>query len=696
MPARRAVALQVLGQVPVLWIWDNVEPVAGFPAGTPSPWSAEEQRELADFLRDCRTTKAKFLLTSRRDERAWLDDLPRRIAIRPMPMQERVELARALAEKAGRQLADVQDWRPLLRFTEGNPLTITALVRQALRDNLQTREQIEAFVEALRSGEAAFDDEQSEGRTRSLGAALAYGFEHAFNDDERRQLALLHFFQGFVNVDALRVMGDPAADWCLPEVRGLTRDAGISLFDRAAEVGLLTAIGQGYYAIHPAVPWFFRQEFGRHFPPVLGSQSARANPALAATRAFVEATGRLGNFYHDEYSDGNCGAIAVIQAEESNMLYARRLARQNDWWNPLTSVMQGLHVLYAHTGRRSEWRRLVEEIVPDFVEPVGDGPLPGREARWSLVTGYRVDLAREMRQWQKANDLQQVRVDWNRRRAHDAITRLEQEAGLRAQATAPCPLSERIRRLGQKVTGNDRNEVRILAVSLGKLGDVRRELLNCDCVTAYREALELMNVIDDRAGAAPCAFNLGNAYKDLKPIRNLDEAERWYREGLRFVPDEDVMGRARCIGQLGAVALERFDEALAARRPEVELRRYLRDALKAYNQVLAMLPENAFAELAVTRNQLGLTYGQGRDFERALTHFREAIRYMELSENRFGAGQARMNVAVVLAELGQLPDVREYALATLRDFESYGAGAAEKFQETKRLLDKIEQKLQPS
>ena len=49
---RRDVALQLLAQVPVLWIWDNIEPVAGFPAGTPSAWTPAEQHELAGFLRD--------------------------------------------------------------------------------------------------------------------------------------------------------------------------------------------------------------------------------------------------------------------------------------------------------------------------------------------------------------------------------------------------------------------------------------------------------------------------------------------------------------------------------------------------------------------------------------------------------------------------------------------------------------------
>ena len=81
---RREVALLVLQQIPVLWIWDNVEPIAGFPSGTPSTWSEAEQKELADFLRAvCDGTKAKFLLTSRRDEDKWLQQLPTRLTLPP-------------------------------------------------------------------------------------------------------------------------------------------------------------------------------------------------------------------------------------------------------------------------------------------------------------------------------------------------------------------------------------------------------------------------------------------------------------------------------------------------------------------------------------------------------------------------------------------------------------------------------------
>src|SRR5205823_14414399 len=131
---------------------------------------------------------------------------------------------------------DMEDWQPLLQFSGGNPLALTVVVGQALRDNLRTQAQIEGYVKRLQDGEAAFRDEASEGRSKSLGASLSYGFERGFDEAGRRRLALLHLFQGFVDVDALRQMGHPNADYCLDSVRGLTREAGLALLDRAAEI----------------------------------------------------------------------------------------------------------------------------------------------------------------------------------------------------------------------------------------------------------------------------------------------------------------------------------------------------------------------------------------------------------------------------------------------------------------------------
>ena len=661
METRRDVALQVLRQVSVLWIWDNVEPVTGFPAGTESAWSAAEQQELRAFLAAVRETKAKILLTSRRDERVWLEDLPRRVAVPPMPMRERLQLAGALVAQRGGRLAALPDLRPLLRFTRGNPLTILVTVGEALRSGIDAPEALDAFVDSLRRGEAAFADEATENRAMSLGASLAYGFARAFDDGERKVLALLHLFQGFVDVDVLRWMGNPEADWCLAAVRGLTRERGVALLDRAAEIGLLGALGGGYYAIHPALPWFFRDLFQRDY-------SAASGDADRARRAFAEAMGDLGNVYHNQYNEGHRDALSNLAAEEDNLLAAWRLALDRGWWESLIGTMQGLRALYGETGRTAPWRRLVEVVVPVFVDPATDRPLPGHEGRWSLVTAYRVDLARKDRDWPEAERLLRVRVDWNRDRAQSAL------------AAAPEIRDDR-----------QRNDIRSLAVSLHELAEIQRQRDNQVCADTYRQSLETAAIIGDVAVQASVSRNLGNAYKDIADLRNLDEAERWYRRSLDLLPPGDTLGRGQCLGNIGNLMWERFLDARSTGRPAEELSRFLTDAVGSYEESLRLTPETAVIERGVTHNQLGNVYLNAGDTDRALHHYRQDIRYCEQADDFYGAGQTRFNVALTLFRANRTQDARAYAVAALANYESFGDRAADKIAKTKQLIAAIDQ-----
>ena len=54
-------------------------------------------------------------------------------------------------------------------------------------------------------------------------------------------------------------------DWGLG-LKGFTNETGIAILDKAADIGLLTAHGGGYYTIHPALPWFFRSLFEQDYP----------------------------------------------------------------------------------------------------------------------------------------------------------------------------------------------------------------------------------------------------------------------------------------------------------------------------------------------------------------------------------------------------------------------------------------------
>jgi len=654
---RRDVALQMMKQVPVFWIWDNVELIAGFPTGTPSTWSDQEQKDLASFLRALNGTKAKVLLTSRRAENQWLKGLPTRIEIPPMPMLERLQLARAIAEKHGRKLARV-DWRPLLEFSERNPLALTVLVGQVIREQLTSKQQIEAFVNRLRSGEIEFEKDASEGRATSLGASLAYGFGQAFSDDERQQLALLSLFQSFVQASVLQLMGHPDYDWHLPEVRDLGREEWIDRLDRAAEVGLLTSYGGGNYGIHPALPWFFQGIFKRFYPA----------GGTSELRAYVEAVGKLGNFYFWQYEEGNRDIIAVLRAEEMNLLHARHLALEHEWWEPLISIMQGLRQFYGHTGRWAEFKWLVNQIVPSFIDPQSGGPFRGREELWSTVLDYQVLLAEQERNWAEAERLQGPQVDWARSRAAQAL-RLEPE----------------------RLDSDERLRVRSLAVSLGQLGTIRRELRRANCIATYEEALALGTRIGDRGHAKVCALNLGRAYTELSALRDLDRAEWWFQRSLELHEEHDRLGRGICLAQLGYVEVARLADAESTDRPEVEIAAHRHKATGYYHAALDLFSPDAVAQMATAHNSLGELYRRNGSMKEALNHYRRAIYLDEAQGDHYSAARTRFNMARALFASGRQEDALEYAKSALLAFQLLGEKALAETERTRRLIENIQE-----
>jgi tetratricopeptide (TPR) repeat protein len=664
---RRSVAIQVLAQIPVLWIWDNIEPVTGFPAGAPSAWTAAEQAELLAFLRDLAAqTLCKVLLTSRRDEQIWLGDLPARVALPPMPMLERLELAQAVARRqtGGTQaFLAVEDWRPLLEFTQGNPLTVTILVRQAMRGRYATKQQIEAFVAQLRAGAATITDDATEGRGASLAASLDYGFTQAFTEQERAILALLALFQSFADTNAFTVMGDPTQpNGPLPAVAALTREAVIALLERAAEVGLLTSHGSGYYTVHPAVPWHLHQLFQAHYGP------PDSPPALAATHAWTYAISYIGNYYRNLYDAGRTELIAGLGLEEANLLRARDLAIEHHWPVMIIAAMQGLGGLYGLTGRAVEWRRLVTELIPVLTDPATGGPRPGLEEQWAVLTGYRIGVAKDLRQWDTVQQLAQALIAWRRQHAAEALT------------TVPEQLNE-----------TQWTQVHNLSAQLQELGQILREQGDPGCIEPYREAMELAERIGDRVQEARVAFDLGNVYSTIPAHRNLDQAQHWYQYADQLFGEDDTLNRAKTTVQLGNVVYERYRDALDAGAEQETLLRWLNDAASAYQRALNLIPPGAVNELAVAHGALGVIYDGSGHADRALAHHQKAIYYNELQDNTYGAGVIRLNAAAGLARAGRRHDALLFARAALRDFETVGPGAAAKAERTRQLITDLEQ-----
>jgi tetratricopeptide (TPR) repeat protein len=677
---RRQIVFQILRHVPVLWIWDNVEPVAGFPEGTESQWTTDEQHDLRDFLKQINLDNAsqvKILLTSRRDEEKWLGSIPHRIPMRRMSDSDAANLAFKLGEERQLNRSEIAEWQPLLDYCAGNPLTLRVLVGQAVKAGLRGRQRIADFVEAIRVGEQKIGDadaDERQGRHKSLGASLDYGFRHAFQDDELPIVALLHLFQGSVYVDVLKFMG--VGEHALPELKGKTKEQLTGLLERATDIGLLTQIGPDYFTIHPALPWFLRQLFVRHYDGQAGRSSAER-----AVHAWVEVVGELGAHFKRHFNRGNRGLIDFLELEEANLLHARRLARRNQWWSSVVSSMQGLYELYGYQGSKAEWARLVEEIIPEYCSADSE-PIAGREDDYSIVMGYRVELAQyHERDLTKATLHQEKLVAWEHHQAAAALT---------------LPADTRL-------DDTQRSRLKRLAVSLAGLGRILEDADSADCEQHYQQTIRILRRIDDKESEAVAQFGLGNAYKNIPEIRNLDAAEAAYQRCLELRDANDELGRSRCEHQIGMVHHQRFSDS-AEREEPAEMLRHVQAAEAHLLEALRLCPRDAFPEVAPIHGQLGTLYKDVGQFGKAREHFEQAAQCFDKAGNRFLSGTTRGHMAFMYLQAAESEDrpsqqranfqrARAYAEAALRDFQHYQGRADDDEAQARDLLDHIDQAL---
>ena len=181
--------------------------------------------------------------------------------------------------------------------------------------------------------------------------------------------------------------------------------------------------------------------------------------------------------------------------------------------------------------------------------------------------------------------------------------------------------------------------------------------------------------IDDRSLQAVCAFNLGIAYSDVLSLSDFDAAERWLRQSLDLRPSEDALGRGKSLGQLGNLAVERFD-ALEKHQRQEEGLRCINDAARYFQAALELFPPSAIRELGVSHHQLGGIFSRTGDIDRALRHYQQSIRYSEQAGDDFGAGETRFNIAVALFQVQRFDDARAYANEAVINFRRFGDRAA--------------------
>jgi tetratricopeptide (TPR) repeat protein len=493
---RRQVALAILQQVPCLLIWDNFEPVAGFPQGTPSVWTPEEQTELRSFLRDLHGGQTKVLLTSRRDE-PWLGTIYRRVAVGGLPLVEAQELAVRILQRAGLKPQDIKalpQYNDLLAYLRGNPLSLQVILPE-LR-----RMAPDALLQALQSGEVTLHaDDPALGRERSLTASLTYRLD-ALDPLLRQRLGVLGLFQGVVDAGVLTAMS--AADNVPELLRELARDAWRRMLDTAAEVGLLRRVAEGYYTVHPALPWFFhdllREAFSGHLD--------------ALERTFSTVYGAYGWQLPRMFQTNAQGAMTLLRAEEGNLMHALRLARQHTCWDDVEAILYGLSQLLTTQGRWVEWERLITDVESEVADSSGE-PLTGREPLWMALLGHRQEMAYYRRDFDTQETILHRLKDHYEHAGDDRNLAVAlHQLGVIAQERRQWEEAERWYRQSLAIKerlGDEHGQ----AITLHQLGSIAEERGNvADAVQFYERAETLFSRLND-------PYSLGIVRRSLQRVR---------------------------------------------------------------------------------------------------------------------------------------------------------------------------------
>ena len=379
---RRQLAANILRQLPCLLIWDNFEPVAGFPKGTPSIWKKEEQQELKDFLKALMGGATKVIITSRREEE-WLGRCYQSITLHGLNQRDAVELSGRVLDRAGIDRQKLKPYHKLLNYLQGNPLAI-----QVILPELKHIDPDELLV-ALQGGEAKLPkDDPLQGRERSLTASLEYRLDQ-LDELLRSRLGVLGMFQGFVNAGTLALICN---DDHAPELlRGLDKDVWTRMLDQAKEIGLLHKVGPGLYNIHPALPWFFHQ--------ILETTYAEDSEWLQ--RRFVDVCGDLSQMLQQQLVGNTETAMIYLQFEEQNLRYAIRLGCQHKMWDALNRILLGMAEMLGRQSRWSESELLNLEVKSAATDP-NEVPLTGAEALCASLWHNLGMIAQQRRQFDEA------------------------------------------------------------------------------------------------------------------------------------------------------------------------------------------------------------------------------------------------------------------------------------------------------
>lgn len=610
---QRQAVLKYLNTQLSLLIWDNFEPVAGFPAGNEPLLNASERDSLQRFLKDLRGGKSWVLITSRHEER-WLDCGYRLLDLRGLREQDVEELAAKILQTAGVDRAKLSsEYLELLKLLGGHPLSLRVVL-----PHLKTQS-AEQLIDALRRGLNTFQGQEEEGRDKSLTVSLDYSFTK-LSERVRRHLPFLALFSEQVNAYFIHVFSESTDNefgQAYQAVFGenLQKEDWIRLLNEAVEAGILerlNEVGEAVYKIHPALPWYLRQHL---------SEQNTAQEVSELEKKLLVFYAKWASYQHQQLISDAQLATVILLVEESNLLQNLRLAEQQQDWSNAQSLLQALGEVYQRLGRKSEFRALRQRVLVQIGVNLTEAKAKGQDVFrfWRYLKGVDANEALDIADWEGAKAIYQEILD-------------------------------------ELTTSNDSSANYSIAVFSHQLGLIAREQSQFEKAKAYyQKALQIYKDAEDEYSAAREYWHLGIVAQEQ---RQLEEAKRYYKKALQIYKDpEDNYNAADVYNSLGVLAEEQ---------------RQYEEAINFYQKALQIF-EKTWNNLQAAHiyHNLGVVAQKQQKLKEAINYFYSALQIWEDAKDDYRAASEYQILGIVAQEEKQFGDAIAYYKKAYVIFEKF-------------------------
>ena len=548
---RRNWVIEYLRDNPALLVFDSLQNLAGFPAGSPGLLDDAEMADLDSFIKEVSEGgKSWTLLVSRRQSESWLTVPHGSYRLGGLTGSDRIVLGTRLLEEAGADPMRLgPEYLEILEMVDGHPLAME--IALPLLKEVPSSVLVGELKSALESYRPGADEE---GRPAYLTVAMEQAFSR-MTHRSRTHLPFLSLFRSRVMMDILtHITGEQAYKSVLGEELGY--GATRTLLRTARAGGFLEPVTPSVYQIHSSLPWFLGRSLYRQFP-----QSAIQQMEQEVVRVYADTADY---FMETLYENQDAGTTAIL-AEEGNITQALALSLEAGQWENAQLLVQPLAQVFRMQKRYPELRRLRRQLLEITGTTADEAEESGGIQLWLYLMGTEASECIETKEFDRADGLNQQLLEYLSNKedgeTDPRTAAVFHQMGQVAQNRWQLEEAEQLytQSLAIIEDGEDQEPVADDYYGLGMVCQYRRRYT--EAKEWFSKALDIHQRIDDAEEMVKDYRSLGlcSQYKF-----EYDEAASWYQRAREILEEaRDEENAVLVYHSLGTVchAQYQFDEA---------------------------------------------------------------------------------------------------------------------------------------